>query len=266
MLLFTSHNTIAYIENVFLHSLAHAQYLWDVTKYYGINFKFTKDNCKNNWRLEYGSQETKRLAYQWANSPPQSCYFLKGQWRCVCLFQGDFANAAMASINQILSKQGKALTGPGNTTTVSVGNGDSPSDDASAELRNNPYFQHMIENYSNLIYQQQQQQIQQQQQQQQLQLQQRGSPQGKPSPSRSSSSSNSASTRPTNQGPSWCWENAPETKKVRRIIELRLKLKKRLEINELVPCAETRVPKYQKWEHQNPKFIKLKWGDRAPCI
>ena len=127
----------------------------------------------------------------------------------------------MASINQILSKQGKALTGPGNTTTVHVGNGDSarhsPPEDfaASAELRNNPYFQHMIENYSNLIYQQQQQQIQQQQQQQQqLQLQQRGSPQGKPSPSRSSN--NSAATRPANQGPSWCWVEKKTRTKTKR--------------------------------------------------
>ena len=61
----------------------------------------------------------------------------------------------MASINQVLSKQGKALMGP------NVGNGEGLDDQAAtAELRNNPYFQNMIENYANLIYQQQQQQQQ----------------------------------------------------------------------------------------------------------
>jgi hypothetical protein len=73
----------------------------------------------------------------------------------------------------MLSKQGKALMGP----SVGNGGGDSFDDPAvMAELRNNPYFQNMIENYANLIGQQQQQQQQQ-----------------KPSPG-----------RPTNQGPSWC--------------------------------------------------------------
>jgi len=49
------------------------------------------------------------------------------------------------------------------------------------ELRNNPYFQHMIENYSNLI--QQQQQLPQLKQQIQ---------------------NNGPTSRPANQGPSWC--------------------------------------------------------------
>ena len=88
-------------------------------------------------------------------------------------FQSDFANAALASINQILSsKQGKALTGPN-------------ADNVEEDLRNNPYFQHMIENYANLIQQQQQQQRHLPQLKQQHQ-------------------NNGPTSRPAHQGPSWC--------------------------------------------------------------
>ena len=83
----------------------------------------------------------------------------------------------MTSINQLISKQSKALMGP------NMGNGEAP------EAQDNPYFQN---NYANLVYQQQQQQ-QHQQQLPQLEHQLKGAPQPKGSPS-----------RPTNQGPSWC--------------------------------------------------------------
>ena len=53
------------------------------------------------------------------------------------------------------------------------------------ELQSNPYFQHMIENYSNIMHQNMSQQSRQQQQEQQLERQDDGPPPN------------------TNQGPSW---------------------------------------------------------------
>jgi len=74
-------------------------------------------------------------------------------------------------MNQIImSKQGRALTGP-------CTNGDLIDED----IRNNPSFQRMIENYASLL-QQQQHNISQFKQ----------------------SQSNAPDGRPVNKGPSWC--------------------------------------------------------------
>lgn len=53
---------------------------------------------------------------------------------------GEIASAAMASINQILTKQTNGGPGP-------------PHLPQQQDLAANPYFQHMLENYSNLMYQ-----------------------------------------------------------------------------------------------------------------
>merc|ERR1711962_949561 len=57
--------------------------------------------------------------------------------------QGEIATAAMASINQFLSKQSQS----------SHNSQPPPSGPMQQDLSANPYFQHMIENYSNLMYQ-----------------------------------------------------------------------------------------------------------------
>jgi len=92
--------------------------------------------------------------------------------------QGDIATAAMASINQFLSKQAQP------PPAQHQGNQGMQGD-----LSANPYFQHMIENYSNLMYQNMANQRQQ------------GAP---PPPEDRRGSGNPRGSNQGGPGPSWC--------------------------------------------------------------
>jgi len=92
--------------------------------------------------------------------------------------QGDIATAAMASINQFLTKQAQP------PPAQHQGNQGMQGD-----LSANPYFQHMIENYSNLMYQNMANQRQQ------------GAP---PPPEDRRGSGNPRGSNQGGPGPSWC--------------------------------------------------------------
>jgi len=92
--------------------------------------------------------------------------------------QGEIATAAMASINQFLSKQ-------------SHQNQPMPTNMPQQDLSANPYFQHMIENYSNLMYQN-------------LATQRMAQQQNSPNPNQNPTSSRPIKPEKGNGGPSWC--------------------------------------------------------------
>eukprot|EP00092_Neocalanus_flemingeri_P014006 GFUD01015108.1.p1 GENE.GFUD01015108.1~~GFUD01015108.1.p1 ORF type:complete len:974 (+),score=215.91 GFUD01015108.1:67-2922(+) len=91
--------------------------------------------------------------------------------------QGEIATAAMASINQFLAKQ-------------SHQHQPMPTNMPQQDLSANPYFQHMIENYSNLMYQN-------------LATQRMAQQQNSPNPNPNQPSSRSPPEK-GNGGPSWC--------------------------------------------------------------
>jgi hypothetical protein len=91
--------------------------------------------------------------------------------------QGDIATAAMASINQFLSKQAQP-------PAQHQGN-----QGLQGDLSANPYFQHMIENYSNLMYQNMANQRQQS---------------APPPPEDRRGSGNPRGSNKGGPGPSWC--------------------------------------------------------------
>jgi len=91
--------------------------------------------------------------------------------------QGEIATAAMASINQFLAKQSQTHQ-------------PMPTNMPPQDLSANPYFQHMIENYSNLMYQN-------------LATQRMGQHQPPTNPG-SHQSSSRAQPEKGNGGPSWC--------------------------------------------------------------
>ena len=103
--------------------------------------------------------------------------------------QGEIATAAMASINQFLSKQ--AGQPPSNRQMAGQPPAPHPMGQGMGQqdLSANPYFQHMIENYSNLMYQNMANQRQQ------------GGP---PPPAEQRGSGNPRGSSKGGPGPSWC--------------------------------------------------------------
>jgi hypothetical protein len=93
--------------------------------------------------------------------------------------QGDIATAAMASINQFLSKQAQPP----------VQQQQQGNQGLQGDLSANPYFQHMIENYSNLMYQNMANQRQQS---------------APPPPEDRRGSGNPRGSNKGGPGPSWC--------------------------------------------------------------
>ncbi|XP_040574255.1 uncharacterized protein Wdr62 isoform X3 [Lepeophtheirus salmonis] len=115
---------------------------------------------------------------------------------------GELASAAMSSIKQILSsKQGPHDSNSGSSNSYSRGG--SGANCSSTDLASNPYFMHMIENYSSMMLQNLAHQRQIRDGDGELEQQQQHNPNSRGQQQRQQQSVYKFSDH-SNQGPSWC--------------------------------------------------------------